>query len=124
MGSQSGYFCVTIYAAAVFIENLTSEQLAIDQEFFHSQMPSLPNPWVRSSGLDNPLLDDPGLSCEKDLETYMAEASSHSIDNCDEKVYPNVIHHDVHHTSHSPLFKACLSLSIPNLTQYLRTTQM
>lgn len=38
MGSQSGYFCVTIYAAAAFIENLTSEQLTIDHDFFRDQL--------------------------------------------------------------------------------------
>lgn len=74
MGSQSGYFCVTIYAAAAFIENLTSEQLAIDHDFFRSQFS--PN-----STLDDtlPLADDSDLIDGtlpevKTLEQYMQEA--------------------------------------------------
>jgi hypothetical protein len=73
MGSQSGYFCVTIYAAAMFIENLTSEQLTIDREFFLDQL---------STTTYNELSDsesvaiNPSNPLEKDLETYMAEATA------------------------------------------------
>eukprot|EP00026_Physarum_polycephalum_P001386 Phypoly_transcript_01387.p1 GENE.Phypoly_transcript_01387~~Phypoly_transcript_01387.p1 ORF type:complete len:1109 (+),score=130.17 Phypoly_transcript_01387:94-3327(+) len=72
MGSQAGYFCVTLYAAALFIENLTSEQLVIDQEFFHSRMSLVP------SGTDPVHGNLDGIPThvqEKDLEQYMAEAS-------------------------------------------------
>ena len=120
MGSQSGYFCVTLYAAAMFIENLTSEQLAIDQELFRSQISLSPDPRDHSTSVDDSSVDGTALNHEKNLEAYMADATPPAIS--DVEVLADVPRHETHTISHSPLFEVCWPAHpflLPSVSTYL-----
>lgn len=84
MGSQSGYFCVSLHAAAMFIENLKSEQLAIDPDYFRNHLLENPVPLEGTDHINSPApvtsIPEPVIESEQsDLLDYLALASARTV---------------------------------------------